>query len=253
MADAPEHAGPHPDLAGHVLGTLEPDVAAGFSAHLRSCGRCQRELADLAWLPDRLAQVLPAPVLPAALRDKTLAAIAACPPVQTDRSPAGAPSAPSASSAPATRRSRWPVAALAAAVAVVVAIAALANGPASPPVRPRLVQLAAVGGSAIDARGVARLQRTPLGVVVELHLSNLGGAPPGTHFECWYVAEGDTPERPARVSAGTFRAPEDGRAVVRMVTAADPRRFSTIEVTLEATDGDPGRAGPAVLRGSRRR
>lgn len=246
MADEPGHAGPHPDLAGHVLGALEPEEAASFNAHLSECGRCRRERDELEWLPARLAQVLPAPALPAALRERTLAAVAAHPPV----GPGPAP--PSATPATPARRSRWPVAALAAAAAVVVAIAALAAGPKPPSPRPRLVALAVAGGSPIDARGVASLQPTPLGIVVELRLTNLVGAPPGTYFECWYVAEDDTPEQPARVSAGTFRAPAGGRAVVRMVTAADPRRFPTIEVTLEANDGDPGRAGPAVLRGSRR-
>lgn len=83
-------------------------------------------------------------------------------------------------------------------------------------------------------------------------MEGLAVPPPGGFYECWYVGAGDTPAHPERVTAGTFTVGGDGAATVRMVTAADHRRFPRIEVTLEPADGDPAAGGPVVLRSAPR-
>jgi Anti-sigma-K factor rskA len=67
-------------------------------------------------------------------------------------------------------------------------------------------------------------------------------------YELWFAAPGDTRRRPDRVSAGTFHPDEAGRGTVRLLAAADPKRFPRLSVTLEPVDGNPRRTGPEVLR-----
>ncbi len=232
---APGHAEPHPDLAGYVLGTLGPAESASFARHGTSCARCRAEVEELAWIPARLAGARPAADPPDRLRAQTLAAVAVDAAAARGRAPAVAASRP-----------RWPLAAAAAAVAAIAGVAALAAAPSSDARPPRAVDLVAADGGA--ARGVAHLQRGPLGIGIRLVLEDVPAPPAGHFYECWYLAPPAGPGATARVSAGTFRTPASGRALVQMVTAADPARYPVIEITLEPDDGDPARTGPVVLR-----
>ena len=38
----------HADIAGWVLGALDPDESERFQAHLEICDECQREVAELS-------------------------------------------------------------------------------------------------------------------------------------------------------------------------------------------------------------
>jgi anti-sigma factor ChrR (cupin superfamily) len=38
----------HADIAGWVLGALDPDESERFQAHLETCDECQREVAELS-------------------------------------------------------------------------------------------------------------------------------------------------------------------------------------------------------------
>lgn len=222
------HPGPHQDLAGYVLGTLDAAESASFARHVEMCERCRRELEELGWLSTRLADIRPAADLPAGLRTQTLAAVTKV----ADRGVGGG--------------RRWPVVA-AIALSVVAALAVLAATPPSDAPAPRTIALVAPDGGA-EPRGSARLQRGPLGIVIRLLVADLPAPARGSFYECWYLAPTDTADRPARVSAGTFLTPAGGRAVVTMVTAADPSRYPGIEVTLEPDDGNPARTGTVVLR-----
>ncbi|MGH9177271.1 MAG: anti-sigma factor family protein, partial [Acidimicrobiales bacterium] len=71
----PEHPVPHPDVAGYVLGVLEPAEAARFGHHLRDCGHCRSEVADLAGMRPLLDSVAPAPAVPPGLAARTMAAV----------------------------------------------------------------------------------------------------------------------------------------------------------------------------------
>ena len=231
----PDHPTPHPDVAGYILGTLEPDEAAAFAEHLRSCEDCQNEVVELSSLRALLDQALPGPVLPEGLAERTFAAVAA---------EASADAVPRRG----RRRSRLVPAARALAGAAAVVVGLLLAGRTTPAVR-EIALVAADGG---PSGTVARLHREDEGIVVDLDVEDLAAAAPGRFYECWYVGDGDQPGRPARVSAGTFTLPESGRTTVRMTTAADRTRYPRIEVTLEPDDGDPRATGPVVLRSPRR-
>lgn len=227
------HVEPHPDLAGWVLGTLDPPGSGSFVDHAAGCRRCRDELAELRPVAARLGQAVAGADPPAALQARTLAAVAH----EAD------------GTGEHRSRGRWVWAAAAAAVA---AVALVAGSPASRSPAPIEIGLAAVGEAPAGASGLAQLRRSPQGVLIELDVRKLAPSQPGAYYECWYVAADEVPGRPARVSAGTFLVPASGRAAVHMVTAADPRRFPLIEVTVESDGGDPG-AGPAVLRSTPRR
>ncbi len=70
------HPLPYPDLAGYVLGVLDPGEARAFAAHLASCGHCRDEVDELRGLPALLATGAAVEV-PADLRARTFARIQA--------------------------------------------------------------------------------------------------------------------------------------------------------------------------------
>ena len=70
-------------------------------------------------------------------------------------------------------------------------------------------------------------------------------------YEAWFVAAGDRPGEPDRVSAGTFHPDEQGRTSVRLTAAAVPRDYPVLSVTREPRNGDPRRTGPEVLEAGR--
>ena len=225
----PEPDMPHADVAGYVLGVLDPDESKDFAVHLDTCAVCRQDVAEMAPLRVMLDQGLPTPVLPPGLAERTFAAIeldAAVPPAATRG-----------------RLRLAVVAALAGVAAVVAGLVILATGGGTPT---RQVALVAAGSG--SATGQARLHRVDTGVAVELAVQGLAVAPEGSYYECWYVGDADTLEHPARVTAGTFRVRPGGTTTVTMTTAADYQHFPGIEVTLEPADGDPARTGPVVLR-----
>jgi anti-sigma-K factor RskA len=63
-------------------------------------------------------------------------------------------------------------------------------------------------------------------------------------YTCWYVS------RDGQVaSAGTFQVPDSGSWTFPMTSAADPRDFRTMEITLGAPSSNGARAGPVILIG----
>src|ERR1700730_17595907 len=73
MTDVHPHSQPHPDLAGYLLGTLEPEETRTFADHLAGCGSCRSELEMLGGIPGLLADVPEAQPLPAGLEERTFA------------------------------------------------------------------------------------------------------------------------------------------------------------------------------------
>jgi anti-sigma-K factor RskA len=263
---------PHHDLAGYVLGTLTPAETSAFEAHLPTCPACAAEIAELESLPSLLAGAAPNP--PAALRDRTLAAIAAeasargpatgrrWPPARSTPPPVTSlPVTPPAAEPPAAapsvvtpmrpRRSRavrW-MTAVAAALLVAAAAGAgavlLGRETGGTPVT-TVALTAAEGGS---GQGEAVIRQVAGGHEVRLRVSGMPATQTGTFYECWLVGPTDTAQAPSRVSVGTFSVGTDGVAVVTWVTAADLERFPKLGVTLEPDNGDPGTNGPKVLAG----
>lgn len=221
----------HDDLGLYVLGGLED--TREFEAHLQTCAECREEVRSLrrvmAVLDDSLGQVAP----PQMLRARTLAAVRR-------------------SAEPRERRMIWAgwflrpnrwagIAAIAAAALLVVGIGVrtITLDSFNPD---RILTLIAPDGG--PARAIARVDDTPSEQIIELEVRGLPPAPEGSHYECWWVGEGDSDDLPNRVSAGTFRA---GNGTYRMTSSADPARFAKMGVTLEPMDGNPARTGPKVL------
>jgi len=70
-------AGGRPEIAGWVLGALEPDEAILVGEHLLGCAACRQAAAELDPVGRLLARATPPepPEPPAALRARTLAAV----------------------------------------------------------------------------------------------------------------------------------------------------------------------------------
>jgi len=201
-------ASSHDDLGLYVLGVHE--APEEFEAHLETCGQCRDELRQLRGALDVVDANTSAPSPPSDLRERTLAA------VRASRATEGpvAPSAPVVSlEAVRNRRRRFVGTAAVAALAVVVAGLGYRSLTRDGFSADRLIALSAPDGG--PARGEARIDDTASGQVIELEVSGLPAAPPGTYYECWWVGEGDGDDIQNRVSAGTFRG---GDGTYRMRT-----------------------------------
>jgi anti-sigma-K factor RskA len=227
-----EHVVPHPDLAGYVLGALEPAERAAFEEHLEGCAACRAEVAELE-TPAALLKQAPPPIqVPPGLRERTFAAVE--------------------QAAARTRRGRRLRLLLASAAAAALLVAAFLGGVLLSQAGPfadrgRVVAFTLTAADGGPARGTAKVHQVADGLEITMEVSGLAPNPPGSVYECWYVGPGDTLERPNRVSAGTFTVGPDGRANLRMHSAADLHRYPAMGVTLERDRGNPARTGDKVL------
>ena len=239
----------HVDLAGYVLGRLNPHERARFEEHLASCPDCREEARGLAQAAELMALVPPAARPSRDLEARTLAA------VRRAASENGGPRETAPAPAPRRGPLAWPrwtlrlgVAALA---AVALAGAFLIGGVALDDEVGGTREITAVL-SAPDGGGASasvEVTRTGIGRVVHLSSDDLPILPTGELYEVWFVGPDDRPGAPQRISAGTFHPDEDGRSDVTLAAAVDPALFPTISVTAEPGDGDPG-PGQEVLRSS---
>ncbi|MGH3039264.1 MAG: anti-sigma factor, partial [Gaiellaceae bacterium] len=144
------------------------------------------------------------------------------------------------------RRLAFAAAAAAAVVLGVFLVAPQLDGP----VRRGQVELEAVlvppdGGS---ERATVVVEKTGIGREVSFRSDDLPILPQGEYYELWFVGPGDTRRRPNRISAGTFHPDEQGRSLVELTAAVDPKLYPVLSVTAEPADGNPERTGPEVLR-----
>jgi anti-sigma-K factor RskA len=215
-----------------VLGALEPAERADFEEHLAGCERCQAEVAELRGLPALLEQATPPVEVPPWLRERTFAAV--------ERAAAH------------QRRRRRLRLALTAAAACLVLVVAFAGGYTLSQVGPfadrgRVIAFALAAPDGGAARATAKVRQVGDGLAITMEVSGLAPNPPGSVYECWYVGPGDSVARPNRVSAGTFTVGADGRANLRLHSAADLQRYPAMGVTLERDRGNPARTGDKVL------
>jgi anti-sigma factor RsiW len=228
-------------LGSYALGGLDDGETVQVERHLGTCEACRREHAELVRLPALLDLVEPdSSVLPqpsSRLEDAVVAGFAA------QRS--GATSRGDGSRTRRTRRPpRWRVAlpsALAGAAAAVGAlgIAGVLSSSADDGRPVTLTSPSGVGG----ARAQARLTDTSAGTAVELE-AELPPLRRGEVYELWFVRAG------GRVSAGTFTVGPDGRADLRLITAARGPGYGRVGITREPDALDPGRNGPSVVVGT---
>ena len=142
--------------------------------------------------------------------------------------------------------------ALTAAAACLVLVVAFVGGYTLSQVGPfadrgRVIAFALAAPDGGAARATAKVRQVGDGLAITMEVSGLAPNPPGSVYECWYVGPGDSLERPNRVSAGTFTVGADGRASLRMHSAADLQRYPAMGVTLERDRGNPARRGDKVL------
>lgn len=228
-----EQSTPHTDLGGYVLGVLEPEEAAAFEAHLAGCQECRRDLEELGSVPAFLEQAAPAVHVPPGLRDRTFAGIEAA-----------------ARPRRRTVELRKVVAAAAAVLLIGFGTAVVRESTRPAPAAAQVVELTAPAGG--TARAVATVRSTTTGGVIEMEVEGLAPPPAGSFFECWLVAaEGDSVDRPNRVSVGTFTVDGEGRATVRWDFTADVARFPRMGITVEPDDGNPVHTTQRVLAGTR--
>jgi anti-sigma-K factor RskA len=132
-----------------------------------------------------------------------------------------------------------------AAAATALLLAARAGGPAGE------LELRAALSSPSGERATVEVRKTGIGRVVRFRTQDLPILPRGAYYELWFLGRGDAPDRPNRISAGTFHPDENGRSHVTFAAAVDPALFPLLVVTAEPGDGDPRAAGPEVLRSGR--
>jgi hypothetical protein len=102
-----------------------------------------------------------------------------------------------------------------------------------------------------DAAGQAVAHSTSSGWSIKMTVSHLKPLPAGQFYECWYAGPGSTASDPRLITAGTFVVNSSGDATVQMWSAADPRKFPTMQITQEAP-GDAGQHGEVILSGTAR-
>jgi anti-sigma-K factor RskA len=218
-------------LGGYVLDALEPDETADVRAHLASCDLCAREQAQLGTLPSLLDTAAgieaTSDAPPATLEEAVMHGFV------SERPP---------------RRQSWlrqtfahplPAAATAAAVAAVVTLAmtvGLGGGGS-----PERVYGASLRGlpPAATAHASARLESISSGTRVELKVAGLHPAPDAV-YELWCIRDDGT-----KMSAGTFRVDQSGKAYVHLTTAARLGDYHRLSV--ERTS--PHRPGMRVMAG----
>jgi len=237
------HALEHPDVAGWVLGALDPADAAAFETHLGSCHHCQAAVAEFEPVARSLRLAAPAAEPPADLQARTVAA------VQYAIMAAGRPEqAPEAAS-------RWwqlhwsgrfmplftAVAAAAVTAAAFVGVQLFAF--AAPAVAASYV-LSPSPGQAGSATATTR--DVAGGYEIQLTAKDLPKLGPGEFFECWYVGPDSRPGHPDLITGGTFSA-SDG--TFTMWTAAEPGTFRRMEITVEKA-GAGRQQGQVILSGT---
>jgi hypothetical protein len=228
----------HEDVAGWVLGALDPDESERFQAHLETCDQCQQEVAELGPAASMFTAVLPGadlatgPEPPADLQARTMARIRQ-----------------------ASRKSRWRrgnlnlrVLAASAAAAVVVAGSgigfALSQGAPAPGYSLALHHEPGATGSAQAVETTASA-----GWSIQMTVADLKPLPSDEFYECLYAGPGNRPGHPELIPGGSFNVDASGSASVRMWTAANPDKFPTMEIAIERV-GSLDQQGTVVLTGA---
>lgn len=233
----------HPDsdrLATVALGDLD-ELTRDELAHVQACPECTAEVAALRATAGRLREARsPAPVVGPGVWDSVLRELG-------DEAP-GARVVPTSAHHRRSPRRRA-LLGLAAAVALVVAIGAgvllgrSSPGTTTPAPGPLYrADLTTVGGSA--PRGTAEVVRRDGRLALVVAAADLGSAK-GWH-EVWLM---DLSRRKL-VSLGTLGQGESGTFTLPRSLLREG--YDTVDVSLEADDGNPGHSGDSLARGTLR-
>ena len=231
----------HPEVAGWMLGKLDPAEAEDFRAHLAGCLHCQAAIDELAPVGQALRHLPPAAEPPPGLEALTIARVqAAAAPGRPRRAPSGF---------------RWPrwnarllAAAAAAAATVIAAVAVVLSQGGTPARTPVAAVIVLHSPSSGPAAGRAVVTRRAGGWSIRLSVHGLRPPGPGRFYECWYAGPGNRPGHRELITAGTFIVGQDGHGTFTMWSAADPHVFRTMQITAEHP-GDARQRGQIILTG----
>jgi len=261
----------HADVAGWIMGALDPQEHRRFRAHLETCGECQQTVAEFAPTAHKLAAGLPGGELlpdlnpPEDLAERTLARVQQAASKARPRegsgllaggqaapeTPAHGPETPARGPETSARRQRnWRGAriisvAAAALVAAGAGVGIIVSQPA--PALAFTIPLHGQHGS--TASGQANAHQTSAGWSIQLTARHLKPLGPGQFYECWYTSRASRPGHPDLISAGTFTAGSGGTASVQMWSAADPRTLPIMQITVQSP-GNGSRTGTVILTGT---
>jgi anti-sigma-K factor RskA len=232
---------PHADLAGYLLGRLDPEERERFQRHVVTCPTCRAQLDELSALPRLLERAAEPFEVPGGLEARTLSAI--------ERE-----AAPDSGARRARRLRLAAVASVAAAVAVALVLGiqigrSQTAGVSSPGGQGNL-EMREVLRSAADPTRTASAEVRDAGLerLIYLRTRDLRPLPRGGYYELWLVGPGDRRGHPNRVSAGTFRTDRQGDARVVLAVGIDPADFTIITISNEPRDGDPAWVGRDEMR-----
>lgn len=231
----------HPEVAGWMLGKLDPAEAEDFRAHLAGCPHCQAAVDELAPVGQALRHLPPAAEPPPGLEALTIARVQAA-------------AAAAGRSRRAPSRIRWPrwnarlLAAAAAAAAVIAAVAVVLSQGGTPARTPVAAVIVLHSPSSGPAAGRAVVTRRAGGWSIRLSVHGLRPPGPGRFYECWYAGPGNRPGHRELITAGTFIVGPDGQGTFTMWSAADPHVFRTMQITAEHP-GDARQHGQIILTG----
>lgn len=105
-------------------------------------------------------------------------------------------------------------------------------------------EIATTGNGRVEVVG----RRVGIGRTVEIRSDSFPILPTAEFYEVWFLAAGDTPTTPMRISAGTFHPDLAGRTFVQMTAAVDPNTYPILAITAETADGDPRPSSNEVMR-----
>jgi hypothetical protein len=259
----------HAQAADWVMGTLVPSEAVGFRLHLRDCPHCQAAVAEFRQLGQVLQHLPPAAEPPPALEARTIASVLAAAaedqtPTRVRQIPAGLEAA--AEDGAATEADRQPggmakvirfprlpgragMLAIAGAVAaaIIAAVLILPGLGSGVPRGAFAFTLVPPPGSGLAASGTAVARQDASGswdvTLTVHHLKSFDDEP---WYECWYLSR----DGRHAASAGTFLVPSSGNGTFTMTSAADPRTFQTMEITLQSSGNGGALQHTVVLSGT---
>ena len=171
------------------------------------------------------------------------------------RPPAEPQARPMVTRLPVWQRPRSLAAAVALAAAIIIAAAIVIpriGSSGTPAQAVFVIPLHATAAAKVigdaDAGGQATARQAGQSWTVDLSVRGLKPLPAGQFYECWYTGPGSTQLHPILTASGTFAVGNPGSTTVTMTSAADPRRFRTMEITAESP-GDGALHGTVLLIG----
>jgi len=232
MSDATcEHSA---DAAGWVLGSLSPQDAERFAAHLEDCSRCRAEVARLTGSCEQLIEAVPQLAPPPELRERVMAS------VRADAARSGAAGTdPSAEPVRRARRSAvhlgLVLATLATLATLAVAIVVLTTHNASQGgMRTVVGKVAPTGGA--RARAVVRISSHEATLI----LTHLAAPPSGRIYQAWVVRRGSAPT----ATGARFSVPRSGDTRIALPPLRD---VTQVILTAEPPCGSPAPTPPPVV------